>query len=172
MSQRKCGDCQLCCSLLPVNELAKPALQRCAHQRHGKGCAIYARRPMSCALWSCRWLVDDEAGDLARPDRCHAVVDIIPDVIRMTPPGEEPSEATVLVVWIDPAFPEAHRDAGLRRLIEREGKPALIRIGSSEAIVLFPPCLTGRGWVEHQSGKADPGFKGLPARMAEAARAP
>ena len=42
---RKCGDCQLCCKLVPVADnlvgLHKPANTRCPYQRHHKGCTIY-----------------------------------------------------------------------------------------------------------------------------------
>jgi hypothetical protein len=170
MNRRECGSCQLCCVLLPVNELDKPALKRCQHQKHGKGCAIYGRHPASCQLWSCRWLVDDEHGDLARPDRSHFVVDILPDVIRMTKPPAAPFEVDVVVVWTDPAYPDAHRDEGLRRYIDRTGRPALIRRGTGDDVVLFPPSYTGSGWHERGGQRADPSFKGLPQRMREAAQ--
>ena len=38
---RQCGDCQLCCKLLPVKSLAKLAGDRCSHQKHHKGCDVY-----------------------------------------------------------------------------------------------------------------------------------
>jgi hypothetical protein len=172
MNKRECGSCQLCCVLLPVEELEKPALKRCQHQKHGKGCAIYGRHPLSCQVWSCRWLVDDEHGDLARPDRSHFVVDILPDIIRMTQPPAASREEQVIVVWLDPAYPDAHRDEGLRRYIERFGRPALIRTGSDDSMMLFPPSYVGDGqWHERGGQRADPSFKGLPQRMREAARA-
>ena len=43
------------------------ALLRCPHQKHGVGCAIYAHRPKSCELWSCRWLVDDQTSSKWTP---------------------------------------------------------------------------------------------------------
>ncbi len=82
-TDRKCGDCSLCCKLLPMPELAKPANKRCKHQRYGKGCAIYARRPDSCRTWSCRWLLGEGTDDLPRPDRSHYVIDPMPDFVRM-----------------------------------------------------------------------------------------
>ena len=39
---RHCGGCTLCCKLIPVEELNKPAGARCKHVRTGKGCSIYA----------------------------------------------------------------------------------------------------------------------------------
>jgi len=49
----------------------------------GKGCAIYAKRPMSCALWNCRWLVNDDTAELSRPDRSPYVIDIMPDYVTV-----------------------------------------------------------------------------------------
>jgi hypothetical protein len=151
---RKCGDCQLCCRLLPTDEIAKPALERCPHQKHGVGCAIYARRPMSCQLWSCRWLVEESTHELPRPDRSHYVIDLIPDFITMKPhDGSPPTHIEVVQVWIDPAYRLAHRAPSFRRWLEAKNKPAIIRYSSREGFVLFPPAMTGgEGWVEHQSG--------------------
>ena len=61
---RNCGDCQLCCKLVPTKEINKPANTRCKHQKVGKGCGIYAQRPFSCMVWNCRWLVNDDTADL------------------------------------------------------------------------------------------------------------
>jgi hypothetical protein len=46
VTQRRCGDCQLCCKLLPTREVNKPANTRCQHQRAHKGCAIYEVWPL------------------------------------------------------------------------------------------------------------------------------
>jgi hypothetical protein len=86
---RQCGDCQLCCKLLPIQELNKAAGDRCQHQRHGIGCNIYPNRPNCCQLWNCRWLAGDNTG--ARPDHAHYVVDIMPDYITAVPHDGGPS---------------------------------------------------------------------------------
>lgn len=166
--KRVCGNCQLCCQLLPVEELDKPALKRCRHQKHAKGCSIYAERPLSCAIWNCRWLVDEATIDLRRPDHSHYVVDIMPDLIQITTPGGQPQEVEVIVVWLDPAQPLAYRDPALLRFVDRERKPAMVRIGSADAFVMFPPSMTGEGWVESDSQMATKDFKGLAERMREA----
>lgn len=79
---RDCGPCSLCCTVLRVDELAKPAGRDCQHQRPGDpgsggGCAIHAKRPPVCRGYDCLWLQggleDDE-----RPDRLGAVVDVEP----------------------------------------------------------------------------------------------
>lgn len=158
---RECGSCTLCCKLLPVPDLNKLAGARCAHQRHGKGCAIYGRHPISCALWSCAWLADDRAADLRRPDRSHYVVDIMPDYITATYGDNRapPRHVPVLQIWIDPKFPDAHRDPALRAFIQRRsdeagGMAAIVRYDSAKAFVLFPPTMASDGlWHEEHSGQ-------------------
>ena len=77
-AERRCGECSACCSVLRVDELAKPAGRDCVHQRGRAGCAIHAERPPVCRGYHCLWLQggleDDE-----RPDRTGAVVDLEPD---------------------------------------------------------------------------------------------
>ena len=72
---RTCGPCSLCCTLLRVDELAKPAGRDCVHQRGTQGCAIHATRPPICRAYRCLWLQggleDDE-----RPDATGGLVDL------------------------------------------------------------------------------------------------
>jgi len=162
MVKRECGGCTLCCRLLPVRELGKGSNERCKHQQTGKGCAVYhklARVSPSCALWSCRWLVNDDTAELSRPDRSHYVLDIIPDFITLTDnddPDKRPSNVQIIQVWVDPKYPDAHRDPALRDYLKRrgeEGIAALIRYSARDAFVLFPPAMTGSGeFVEHRTG--------------------
>lgn len=146
---RKCGDCQLCCKLLPVRELHKGANTRCTHQRTGKGCMVYGLRtmPPSCALWNCRWLVDERTDQLRRPDRSGYVIDIMPDFVtaRNDLDGSF-NQLGVLQIWVDPARPEAWReDRDLMEFIERMGKEeglcALVRNGSMDAVFVAPPSI-------------------------------
>jgi hypothetical protein len=135
-----------------MQELKKPAGKRCRHQRHGKGCAIYPRRPPPCAIWSCRWLVRDDTNDIARPDRAHFVIDIMPDYVRAKSGDGEEITVPAIQVWVDPAYPDAHRDPALRRYLERrsaEGFVAVIRYDANRGFVLVPPALAEDGtWHE------------------------
>jgi hypothetical protein len=145
---RQCGDCQLCCKLLPVQELGKLANQKCRHQKFGVGCAIYTRCPRSCRLWSCQWLIGGEHTEtLRRPDRGRYVIDIIPEFITVRPhDGSSETRVPVVQVWLDPRFPNAWRDAGLLAYLDQrsqQGFAALIRTSSHQASVLWPPRLTG-----------------------------
>jgi hypothetical protein len=156
---RQCNGCTLCCKLLPMSAAARPqarstieamiaaglleastmvgvledfdkaAGERCPHQRHGKGCTVYSRRPFGCRVWSCRWLLEDDTAELARPDRSHYVVDVSPDFIRT----DDGTVVAVIQVWVDPGYRDAHRDPALRAYLARraaEGYAALIRFNA------------------------------------------
>jgi hypothetical protein len=151
---RQCGDCQLCCKLLPVRSLDKGSGERCRHQQHHKGCKVYAqlfRIAPECRLWNCRWLVD-EAGATKRPDRAHFVVDVMPDFIRADDGDGRIEEVPVVQIWVDPDFPDAHRDPALRDWLDRTGQVALIRYSSGDGFCLFPPSrMASREWMEKGS---------------------
>lgn len=86
MSERQCGECQLCCELLAVKERGrlpssgepyafnKPAGSRCPHQC-ASGCAIYDAEelPVSCRAFECEWLLG-QFRESDRPDRSGLVV--------------------------------------------------------------------------------------------------
>jgi hypothetical protein len=157
---RQCGDCQLCCRLLPVPPLAKKAGQRCEHQKFGTGCKVYgsAKMPRDCSLWSCRWLVDPATAALSRPDRSHYVIDVMPDYITVeNNETKEKYPMPAMQVWIDPAHPHAHRDPALRNYLLQQGErgiAALIRYNSSQSVTLLPrnmfsgePESAPRGWI-------------------------
>jgi hypothetical protein len=156
--KRQCGDCQLCCKLLPVPPLQKKAGETCKFQKFHKGCKVYHRpeMPSECAIWNCRWLVNDDTADVPRPDRGHFVIDIMPDFITITPDGEEPQNIQVAQVWIDPKYPDAHRDPALRRWMFRRaqaGVATIVRYNAKDAIVIFaPPFDVGGQWHEITSG--------------------
>jgi hypothetical protein len=159
MSARACGDCQLCCKLVPVRELDKGAGQRCRHQRVHKGCAVYHKRgmPRACAVWNCRWLVDNDTADLSRPDRSHCVIDIMPDFVtmRQNDTGEK-QHIEAVQIWVDPGYPDAWREPSIKAYIERrarEGAMSLIRYDNESALAVFAPPLNADGhWHEMSTG--------------------
>src|SRR5215471_20912157 len=110
-TNRKCGQCTLCCKLLPVREVNKAANTKCRHQSTAKGCAVYrkpGRFPLSCAAWSCQWLTEAHTAKLKRPDRSGYVIDMMPDlIVQENNKTGEKTETMVLQVWIDPARPNA-----------------------------------------------------------------
>ena len=173
---RRCGGCTLCCRLLPVHHGAhnehgvdfpgswhKAAGERCRHQRTGKGCAVYRKPgfPACCAVWNCRWLVHAEGTEkMSRPDRTHYCIDIMPDFITMTDNSTgEVTNIEVVQVWVDPNYPDAHKDPALRDYVLRcgeKGIAAIIRYGSSNAFVLFPPNMCADGQWHEQRGTSVP----------------
>lgn len=74
-ASRSCGTCSLCCTILRVDELEKPAGRDCVHQRGSRGCGIHATRPAICRTYRCLWL-QGGLEDGERPDATGAVVDL------------------------------------------------------------------------------------------------
>jgi hypothetical protein len=151
---RGCGSCQLCCKLLPVPDLQKPAGTKCRHARVGKGCTIYADRPFPCRVWACRWLADATAtAGMPRPDRCHYVIDTAPDYITANAPDGTSRRISVIQVWVDPAFRDAWRTPELRAFMLRQAQQfslaTIIRWSSRDALMVFPPPFDADGeWHE------------------------
>jgi hypothetical protein len=153
--QRQCGECTLCCKLLPVVSLDKKANEKCQFQKFHKGCGVYntSKMPLECHVWNCRWLVNDDTADLSRPDRSHYVVDLFPDWIgiRDNDTGEE-QRFEVVQIWCDPNHPEAHRDPKLREFLMRRAKEriiGMIRYNSWDMILIIAPELNKENkWIE------------------------
>ena len=74
MSIRPCGSCSLCCKVIGIAALDKPAGQWCPHFARGAGCAIYAEAPSECRQFQCFWSNETLKGDEWKPDRCKLVV--------------------------------------------------------------------------------------------------
>ena len=155
---RACGDCQLCCKIVPVKEIGKPANQRCPHQKFKVGCAIYAKRPHSCRMWSCAWLALEAAAPLRRPDRTHYVIDCMPDYVRLVDDDTGKTfEIPVWQIWLEAGWPNAHRDPALRTFLDAQyksnGMAALVRDpGNNDALFLMPPSGSNDGeWHEMRS---------------------
>ncbi len=93
---RGCDGCTLCCKLLPIEELAKPASAWCPHCDPGRGCRIYADRPSPCRGFYCGWMVNGKVAAHWRPRDSRMVLDFQPTRKR-------------LVLHVDPGRPDAWR---------------------------------------------------------------
>jgi hypothetical protein len=91
---RECGDCTLCCKVMAIEELAKPAGSWCPHCKPGRGCLIYADRPAECRAFSCLWLTDDRFGPHWKPNKSKLVLTTSQDGLE---------------IRCDPGFPDAWR---------------------------------------------------------------
>ena len=154
MNGRVCGDCQLCCRLLPVRSVDKLAGEKCRHQKHGKGCTIYQHRPSECRVWNCRWLANDATEHLARPDRAHYVVDVFPDFVHVVLDDGSRIDVPVMQVWCDPGYRQAWRDprllAYIAKIAAERNMATLIRFNSDgDSLTVFAPSMCADGqWYE------------------------
>lgn len=83
-----CGACNLCCKLLAVPDISKPALMMCWHTGIHGGCGVQHLKNdplhpemMACSQWECMWLESQRNPDLSkrlsrnlRPDICGFVL--------------------------------------------------------------------------------------------------
>jgi len=83
----------MCCKLLRIEELQKPAGDWCVHVVRGKGCGIYENRPGPCRAFRCYWLLQPKLDDAWRPDRAGFL-------LRDVGSG-------VLLVEVEPSKPDA-----------------------------------------------------------------
>jgi hypothetical protein len=81
--KRSCGDCTLCCKVMAIEELAKPASFWCPHCKPGRGCLIYPDRPAECRSFSCLWLVNDQLDLRWKPNKSRLVLTTSEDGIEV-----------------------------------------------------------------------------------------
>lgn len=130
----RCGDCDLCCRLLAIEALSKPAGPLCTHFEGG--CSIYPERPDACRGFRCLWLKSER---LEPPLRLS--VEWRPDQANFVMYTERDDQR--LNVVVDPAHPTAWRRepyySFLKRLAERalEGQELVVYVGDRR-IVVFP----------------------------------
>ncbi|MBV8923780.1 MAG: hypothetical protein JOZ74_00285 [Bradyrhizobium sp.] len=83
MTGRACGDCTLCCKVMAIEQLAKPAAQWCRHCKPGHGCQIYHDRPVECRQFNCLWLIDERFGPHWKPNKSKLVLTTSADGIEV-----------------------------------------------------------------------------------------
>ena len=101
-----CGACNLCCQLLAVPDIHKPACVWCEHagRPHG-GCNLHGQPdyPAACASFHCLWLVSQSHAPATRwilglrPDRSGVVFH----------DARDPDDPDTLYIHIDPEKPDA-----------------------------------------------------------------
>ena len=68
---RKCGTCNVCCSLMGVPAVPTESFSPCPNLRGGKStksCSVYSERPKACEAFKCGWLMG-VGSSKQRPDR-------------------------------------------------------------------------------------------------------
>lgn len=96
VSGRSCGTCTLCCKVVGVLEIDKPAGVWCQHCASGKRCTIYESRFPSCRTFYCEWMMEKTLGPEWKPDRAKFA-------LVKTDAGRH------LTVCVDPGYPSAWR---------------------------------------------------------------
>ncbi len=128
MPGRVCGSCSLCCKVLRIEELDKPAGRWCSHCTAGRdGCHIYDTRPPSCRSFHCSWLINPELGAEWRPTTAKMVLYY-----------ERPAKR--LAVHVDPEFPSAWQGEPYYRQLKAWTCAAIdsARAPSSDAWLMAP----------------------------------
>jgi hypothetical protein len=117
-----CGTCTLCCKLMGVVELDKPACAWCRHVDRSRGCTIYESRPPSCADYECVWLVSQRLPaplpPELRPDRSRVMLNMSLD-------------GSAVVAHVDPARPHAHTVGAAGRTL------AKMRAGGQRVVIVI-----------------------------------
>jgi len=88
---RACGSCTICCRVLEIAALDKPAGILCRHNT-GTACGIYPERPEACARWHCLWRKIGALPDELRPDRSGVMFSLE----TRSPTAEAPDEACIV----------------------------------------------------------------------------
>lgn len=129
--RRECGDCGLCCRLLAVDEIGKPAGVWCGHFVPGTGCGIYDARPAACRTFRCLWLDQSELGPEWQPNRSHIVLYLA-------------AKDGQLIANVDPRHPRVWRQAPFRDRLQdwarrglEEGFQVVVKVGR-RMIALLP----------------------------------
>jgi hypothetical protein len=118
LSRNECGGCTLCCKMVRVEEIEKPAGEWCSHCSLGKGCQIYDTRPTECKTWDCLWLQGAFGNhpDL-RPDKCKVVVGYQAGFFMVGEDAAPPSSGL--------RFVEELKKLGKPMVIKRLGRPGI-----------------------------------------------
>ena len=117
---RQCGSCTLCCKVLAVAALEKPAGVWCRHCRPGQGCGIYEERPQECRTFGCLWLADPNFPEELKPERSKLVFVLEANKSRV-------------VAHCDPGRPLAWREAENYRLLKNM---AIVSADSGRQVVV------------------------------------
>ena len=130
-----CDGCALCCKVLSVEEIDKPANRWCRaiHQtEHGRSCGIYSDRPAACRVFECLWLASQsrpgqEMQPELRPDHSHVVFCMD---FSVTGSEDVNPDLRVLFAHVDPDHPNAWRTPlprlAIRTFLQRGGQVIVI----------------------------------------------
>jgi hypothetical protein len=173
---RQCGQCTLCCKLIPVEEINKPKGTWCRFSRSHKGCTLYPKHPLSCKTWSCEWLKGVLHEDMY-PYTTHCVVDPQMEVLTMQNNDTgQIFQMQALQIWVDPKFPNAWREGRMGEMIkfmaEKENTPTIIRTPNNDDDFTVGVDDKGEFFIRKQETTSweDPDLQAKKARVKETIR--
>lgn len=127
---RNCGACTLCCKVLGIAALKKPAGRWCSHCQPGRGCAAYEARPAECRTFHCLWLTQTFLGPEWKPDRAKFVLYLEHDGAR-------------LMVQADPGAPTSWRSEPYYSQLKawavaaaKEQRQVVVRVNDQATVIL------------------------------------
>lgn len=128
--QRTCGTCSLCCKLMEVETLYKPAGTWCSKCSPPNGCSIHPQRPDECKAFTCGWLSIPGLIEDWRPQRSKII-------LYLTDKGDQ------LNVLVDPGSPTNWRQPVFydqlkmwARQSARGGPDVLVHVGNRSIAIL------------------------------------
>ncbi len=110
----------MCCQVLDIDELKKPAGLLCPNCHITGGCKIYADRPEVCRDYECLWLTERSLPVTLKPDRI--------GTIFMEDPDSDDYQAVC-----DPKRPQAWRNPLVFRHLlmkAKEGRTVIAKSGT------------------------------------------
>ena len=128
---RGCGGCTLCCKVMEVPEIDKPAGAWCPSCKVGEGCGIYATRPGNCRTFACGFLHDPGLDERWRPSNARFLLVILAPEVRVT-------------AYVDSQRPDAWRREPYLSTLRRWSRTAIAHHGlidifiAGRSIIVLP----------------------------------
>jgi Fe-S-cluster containining protein len=123
---RDCGDCNVCCVALTIDDPALQKVQgfRCQNTLPDKACAIYESRPRTCRVFFCGYRRLKWVKDTLRPDRS----DVLVNLQYENKPGETPVRMGVTFTLLTAAAVKAEGLAESVAAAVSAGVPVYVQI--------------------------------------------
>jgi hypothetical protein len=123
---RDCGDCNVCCVALTIDDPALQKVQgfRCRNTLPDKTCAIYDSRPRTCRVFFCGYRRLKWVKDTLRPDQS----DVLVNLQYENKPGETPVRMGVTFTLLTAAAVKAEGLAESVAAAVSAGVPVYVQI--------------------------------------------
>lgn len=117
---RGCGSCNLCCKLLNVPDIGKPAQMLCWWTGLHGGCSRQSEKGtdpslLACAQFECMWLNSQKREDPGEVWPRHWR----PDISHMVVGPQDRDDPTLVHVHVDPAHPGAWKESEVAGFFRR-----------------------------------------------------